>query len=290
MVARALVMAVLVAAGGGDVAAPDAGTSDANASKRPRLLAPLVTGPDSFARRSPQYLLQRATDGTGDLIYEGGAFTARVRRDGSVDFRDHRLRFTLLPLLFGLGPTPKPPVPSLEEVIRQRLTRSAPAPAIDRDQSTTEYGSRLPIPEVTPFRPDPREACRYPSDCFFHARTVLLTVTGSFDLTDELMRIGGQDPYRVEKARFLTETRELRARIGARAHAEDVRRSATELHAQVSAIACDSTRSVGERRAFLQALRDEVDTSTPEGMAAARDIDRVIERLQSRPDGAAPCP
>lgn len=291
MVAQALIMAALVAAGGGDTTPADAGAPPASVVTGPRLLAAPPTGTESFARRSPQYLLERATDGTGDLSYDGGAFTARVHRDGSVVFDDHHLRLTLLPLLFGFGRPPKPPVPSLEQVIRQRLTRSSPTPAstADSGQSSIEYGVRLPIPEVTPYRPDPREACRYPSDCFFHAQTVLVTVIGSIDLTDELMRVGGQDPYRYEKARFLAETRELRARMAARAHADDLRRSARELRAQVSAVACDSTRSVTERRLFLHALRDELDASTPEGVAAVADIDRAIAQLRPGPDGAAPC-
>ena len=215
MVAHALIMAALVAAGGGEATAADAGIPAASAVTGPRLLASPPAASDSIARSAPQYLLERATDGTGDLIHDGGAFTARIHPDGSVVFRDHHLRLTMLPLLFGTARPPKPPVPSLEQVIRQRMRRSSPAPASkgDDDQSSTEYGARLPIPELTPYRPDAREACRYPSDCFFHAPTVLVTATGSFDLTDELMRIGGQDPYRYQKARFLTATRELRARM-----------------------------------------------------------------------------
>jgi len=84
---------------------------------------------------------------------------------------------------------------------------------------------------------------------------VFVSVNGQFDVTDELMRLAGQDPYRFAKAQFLAGTRDLRVRLAARAHAEDVRRSIANLPARLAVVACDDQRSVAERRAILEALR-----------------------------------
>ena len=98
---------------------------------------------------------------------------------------------------------------------------SAPTAAVSAQEQSALYGARLPIPTVTPYRPDPREACQYPQPCFFNASLLPLSIRGGFDLTDELMRLGGQDPYRYAKAQFLAGTRELRIRMAARAHADE---------------------------------------------------------------------
>ncbi len=286
-----LVLVVLASFGAVVGAATDAGVStapnDTSAPTTAPLLGPLSSKPGGMSRPLDEYRLRRADDGSGDLVYEGEGFTARVARDGSVRFRDRHLAFTVLPLLFG-GASGKPAVPSIEGMLRH-LKGPRPSPPSDEQvaESSTRYGSRLPIPEVTPYRPDPREACQYPSPCFWHAPAVLVSVSVGFDLTDELMRMSGQDPYRFAKARFLAGTREMRAELGARAHADDLRRSIVDLPRYVQTIACDPTRSLAERRALLAALRTELDAATPEGRAAAAVIDR---RLADASDGRLVCP
>ncbi len=85
------------------------------------------------------------------------------------------------------------------------------------------------------------------------------------------MRLGGQDlPYRYAKASFLAGTREMRTRMAARAHADDVRSSAAGLPEHLETIACDGRLSVGERRAIIEALGVELDTSTAEGARRRR--------------------
>jgi len=239
------------------------------------------------------YQLRRDKGGTGDLIYDATAFTARVARDGSVTFRDKHLAVSLA--LLGRGAVPSG-VPSLESILRGHGTkRAAPPPVSAQGQSAGQaadqwalYGSRLPIPTVTPYRPDPREACQYPQPCFFDASLLPLSIGGSFDLTEELMRLGGQDPYRYAKAHFLAATRELRIRMAVRAHADDVRRSATGLPGELEAIACDGRRTIGERRAIIEALSAELDSSTSEGRAAQAQIARFRARF-AEPDGGSPC-
>lgn len=272
-----------------------AGNPDAGAiapAPAPRsLLAPL---PQVGAARPPrdEYQLERAKDGSGDLIYEASGFTARVARDGAVRFRDRHGTvhfFPYLPFIGGRGGArpPGPAVSPLEEVIRNGLARRrTPTPAgPPPDPIANETLS--PSTTFSRFRPDPREACLYPSPCFFEASVVLVGLQGTFDVTDELMRLAGKDPYRYEKARFLTATRELRGRMAGRAHAEDVTRSGAELPHRLRQIACDDRLSVADRRAIIEALRAELDGALPEARAQADRIGRFLDDWDRSAAGGA---
>jgi hypothetical protein len=141
---------------------------------------------------------------------------------------------------------------------------------------------------TTRFRPDPREECQYPRSCFFQASVVLVGISARLDFTDEVMRLHRQDPYRYEKARFLTATREMRTRMAARAHAEDLQHSAAELPAHLQQIVCDGGLGLGEKRAVLEALRSELDSGTD----AAQSDQLIRGALQTleRPDAGGACP
>ncbi|HEY6476438.1 MAG TPA: hypothetical protein VI456_07625 [Polyangia bacterium] len=266
-----------------------AGAADPGAaSQTPRrsLLAPIGSKPTLAAAHD--YELRRVPG--GDLVYEASGFTARIARDGSVSFHDKHLTLSLLlpfiPRARGLrGPIPS--VPSLEAIIRGHGKVPPPPPPDVVEESSVAYGARLPVPSVTPYRPDPREACGYPDACVFAAPLVFVSVNGTFDLTDELMRLAGEDPYRFAKARFLAGTRDLRVRLAARAHAEDLRSSLVDLPSRLAAIACDDSRSVAERRAILEALRAELDAGSAEAHAAAATIERFLAALESADGGVA---
>ncbi len=238
---------------------------------------------------APDYELRRAAN--GDLVYEAPGFTARVARDGSVSFHDKHITLSFLPMLLQPRSRARAPittVPSLEAIIRGHGQPPSPPPDLV-DDSSVAYGSRLPIPSVTPYRPDPREACRYPDPCFFAAAGVWVSVSGTMDLSDEVMRLAGQDPYRFAKARFLAGTREMRARLTARAHAEDLRRSMADLPARLTAVACDEQRTVAERRAILEALRAELDGDAAEAPRAGSTIARFLAALDGTDGGAGGC-
>ena len=269
-------------AAGVDAGAPPAET----AAPRRSLLAPVSA--QRPGDPSADYELRRAKDGTGDLLYEAPGFAARVARDGSVTFRDKHLSLAFSLLQPRLRPPGTLAVPSLESTLRGHGAKREPTPVSAEEQAAL-YGSRLPIPTVTPYRPDPREACQYPQSCFFNAPVLLLSVTGHFDLTDELMRFAGQDPYRYAKARFLAATRELRIRMAARAHAGDLRASESRLPAQLAEIACDDRLSTFEKRAIVEGLRAELDTSTAEGRATDARIGRFLVEFDGW-DGGTRCP
>jgi hypothetical protein len=118
----------------------------------------------------------------------------------------------------------------------------------------------------------------------------LFTVTGTLDLTDELMRLAHEDPYRYQKARFLTATREMRIRMAGHAHAEDVARSRAELPTRLEEIACDQGRSVADRRAIIAALRAELDAATPEGRTQGDRIRRFLDDWDRADGGVRACP
>jgi len=275
-------MLALTVAAGVDAGAPPAETP----SPRRSLLAPVAA--QRPGDPSADYELRRAKDGTGDLLYDAAGFAARVARDGSVTFRDKHLSLALSLLQPRLRRPGTLAVPSLESVLRGNGDKHQPTPVSAEEQAAL-YGSRLPIPTVTPYRPDPREACQYPQACFFNARVLLLSVTGHFDLTDELMRFAGQDPYRYAKARFLAATRELRIRMASRAHADDLRASESELPARLAEIACDGRLSTFEKRAIIEGLRAELDTSTADGRATDARIGGFLTEFD-RSDGGARCP
>jgi hypothetical protein len=230
------------------------------------------------------YRLRRAQDGSGDLLYDASGFSARVARDGMVSFHDHHGSvISLLPFLPGPAPAG---VPTLQSTLRDlgKKRRAEPRGASPRDPAPDE--TRDPSTTVSRYRPDPREACQYPLPCFFDAPVVQLGGRFKFDITDELIRLAGQDPYRYDKARFLAATREMRTRMAGRAHAEDLARSGGELPARLRTIACDPRRQPAERRAIIEQLRAELDVATPEGRAHAAEITGFLEAL-AHPDAGA---
>src|SRR5436190_17568018 len=124
------------------------------------------------------------------------------------------------------------------------------------------------VPPMSEYRPDPREACQYPRSCYFEPG-IVVGPAGAVDMTDEIMRFSAEDPYRRDKALFLTATRDTRERMAARAAAEDIRVAKADLSARMLAIACDPRRTARERRAVLEALRLELDGTTPAAHEAA---------------------
>ena len=244
-------------------------------SRPPSLLDPLpglrVPPPEDV------YQLREANDGTDELVYEETTFVARVARDGAVRFQQRRVfGLQLLPVLpkrVHLG------VPSLQSSLMAALRGRTPAPPALPDDGSPPPETTTVIPETSRYRPDPREGCRHCGAL----PPVQLNVTWRFDITDELMRMNGQDPYRYQKAKFLVATHDLRAHMAAKMHAERIRRASAELPSRLLSIACDERLSPRDRRAILEALRAEIDTSIPQGRKAAEEIDAFVASKFGRP-------
>ena len=246
----------------------------------PKLLAPL---PAARPPADEDIVLRPAGDGSGDLVYEGHGLRARVAPDGSVRFDDKRITdlnpMAWLPMRAQFG------VPSLQASLNMFLKgKPPPAPPRGDDRGPPPETTQI-IPLVSSYRPDPREDCR---TCKFDVRPLVMNGTGRFDLTDELSRLSGNDPRRLQKATFLAATREARAKMAAKAHADNIRRAASELPARLKAIACDGALSAAEKRAILTALRDEMNASA-EGRDAAARISDFVARFDRGDAGVPDC-
>jgi hypothetical protein len=256
-------------------------------AKPPSLLAPLPSPPVAPAET---YELRRADDGSGDLLYRAPGFDARIHPDGSVRFIDRHIGLTFFPFL---PYRTKARGPTIESLLRGALlgkTRaqgSPTGPAVNPEEQPASLA-----PRITPYRPDPNEGCRYPAPCFFESR-VFVIVAGTFDITDEMMRVFGQDPYRYEKARFMKGTEAMRVGFAARAHADDLRRASAQLRPRLEEIAADDQRTMAERRAIIEALASEMDVTTAAGKQARAVIEDFLRthfgsREATRPVEAAP--
>lgn len=247
---------------------------------RPRSLLdplPALKGPPP----DEVYRLRDAKDGTGELVYEETGFTARVAKDGTVQFKPKRVsEINLLPLLpkkkglhFG--------VPSLQSSLKAAAEgRAPPSPPPPPDDGSPPPETTTVIPSVSRYRPDPREGCRMCGQL----PPLQFNVTWRFDVTEELMRMNGQDPHRYRKARFLVATRDLRTQMAAKTHAERIQHAVVELPSRLLSIACDERLSMRDRRAILDALRAELDTDVAGGRVAAERIDTFIVTTFGRPE------
>lgn len=258
---------------------PDAGTP------RERSLLDPLPRPVIRSGADQSYKLKPAKDGSGDLLYEEAGFKARVAVDGTVRFDDKRvsdLKWSFMPRRLYPG------VPSLEATIKGLLRgKGPPPPAEAPDPNGPPPETTTVIPEVTRYRPDPREGCR---TCPI-LNPLYPNVSGRWDLTDEIMRLNGQDPYRYQKAKFLVGTREVRIRMAVKTHADNVRRASSELPARLRVIGCDERLSPRDRRGILEALRSEMRSDSREGQEAAAAIELFLEqnfRPEMAPEGPRP--
>lgn len=270
-----MLVAMQTADGGGAPAAP------ARSSSPALLRAPQGPLTGAGEPSADQYQLVRAKDSSGDLLYEASGFSARIARDGGVTFRDrHTNGLLFVPI------KPGPPltgVPTLEGLIRGRgkKPKDNVRPSDRRDDEV-----RPPATTFSRYRPDPREACTYPRPCFWDASAILVGVSAGPDANDVIMRIGHQDPYRYQKARFLAATQPMRLRMAGRAHAEDIQRSAVELPRRLSEIACDERLTLPERRGVITALGEEMDAS-PEAEHSREEIRQALHRLDAAGAGGS---
>jgi hypothetical protein len=112
-----------------------------------------------------------------------------------------------------------------------------------------------------------------PSSASPHAEQLDPTLTiasGSFDLTDAIMRGAGQDPYMSERLGFLDATEELRERLEDEARAASGVRSLRRLRGRLAILWQDETRSLASRRRAIFELWDQ--QADGEEGAPARDV------------------
>jgi hypothetical protein len=233
-----------------------------------------LPGPSTVSRPSAPPFPLRREPGRG-WVYEHPAFYARIAEDGSVRFQDRHGELHLaLPL-----PLPLPEgTPTLEGSLRRLVNPSA-----RRRPPPTSPEVPAPVPRMSPYRPDPFEWCVYPQPCFFTAAVTFVNVAGTFDLTDEILRLTHKDPYRNLKASFLASTLAFRQELGARASERARTQALEDLRRRLDAIGNDRRLGPNERTAAMRALAEDLD---PVAAAPARAL--IEARLHGPPsDGGA---
>jgi hypothetical protein len=209
-----------------------------------------------------EYPLTRAGKG---FVHDARTFVARIAEDGAVTFKDRHVSF------------------------------DTPADAIRA--AAKQVGSGKPPPERFPrlpdFRADPREYAVRRNDPNHWQDQGLIGlgagISGRMDLTDELMRLLGQDPYAYEKAKFMRSTSLLRTRMAAD-HRKQVLKEALEaLPRHLAKILEDERFAAVERRRIIFLLWSECD-DTAAGARARAIIELFVrQRLApSSPGGYVP--
>lgn len=213
------------------------------------------------------YGLRRWGEG---YVYDSPKFEARVARDGVVTFKDRRGSVGLS--IFPFNMLPKAASRNEERYPTGRIvdpTTTRRGPWLPTPAQPPAYDRQIPQQEICPREPS--------SSCYALPTASLVSVSGSFDLTDEIMRMLGQDPYRLEKARFLSATFEFRIKMAIVARLEDMKRALGELPSRLDELWGDGRYSPRERRRILYELWYEMDRSS-DGERAARIIEDFIRR------------
>ena len=122
----------------------------------------------------------------------------------------------------------------------------------------------------------------------FNRVVPIVATTGTFNLTDEYLRMLGEDPYRYEKAKFLSTTFEMRLKLAAQSQVHDLRRSLHDLPTRLERLWVDSSNPPGARRLIICSLYREL--GDQKSLEASRVINHFVRmRLpQDGPDSYTP--
>ena len=228
-----------------------------------------LTLPREHPAREPslpgEYQLRRSGEG---FSYSTAAFVADIAPDGVVTFHDRKL-FLSRPGFIS-DPLPLPPgTMSLQDWLfgrpHKRWLKPAPPPV---PSPAVGFDLAPVLCPTTPFDP----ACIVLT---YEPLIGGLAVAG--DANDAIIRSLGQDPYAVEKAKFLAATFELRMKLAAQAHREEVETSLDGLPATLAKLWHDTRYSARERRRILFELWREA-APTPAGARARAIIESFIRR------------
>lgn len=199
------------------------------------------------------------------FYYEDNKFEARVAPDGTVTFKAKR----------GSAAFARP---------WQANTARPQAPLADRTARDPSFARRAPwlsTPSTTPVSPreqEPLEVCPPWSSCYAGPlQQNVVGVSGSFDLTDEIMRALGKDPLARDKARFLSATFEFRMKLAIEARKQEMLQALDSFPRRLEDLWADTRYSPRERRRILYELWIQMD-NTPDGARAGKMIDLFIRR------------
>lgn len=245
------------------------GASPEAANTDPPRTGPFVFTPPARPRpHEGTYQLRPTPD--GGYQYQDLRFQARIAPDGHVSFTDVRVRLerpTILGVPLDLarqdrsgGPGARPSLAdTLMKALRGDPNRPVPFTAHSRPRDAEELWAIPPTPS-SPLGP------------------MFVSISGTFDLTDELMRATGQGPYRYEKARFLSATFEFRVKLAAERQRKLLSDAIAQLPQRLDALWEDTAYTPRERRRILCLLWAELDVVDPDRRQAAEVIAGWIRR------------
>jgi hypothetical protein len=121
----------------------------------------------------------------------------------------------------------------------------------------------------------------------------MVGLVGTFDLTDYLMRLHGEDPYSFDKGRVIVLSRDMRTKMTDTERAKLLQRAIHDLPRRLAFLWGRSDLSAKARRGLLFSLWDELldgsatATTSPEGKAAleAREMIETFVRDRLPPSG-----
>lgn len=212
-------------------AEPASGALRMRGHERPRLVMPDLARIAEAAPPPPTPVApsgELAEVGGGRKRSDQGTFVAEIGRDGSVTLKDRpnlRVGFAV--------PSPR--------ALGQGLARWYRDP-----YAQTRDPERQPLPSGVV--DDEEEQRKRP-------KTVPL-ISGSFDMTDWLMRMAGRDPYMAAKLRFLDRTRAERVELAAE-YRQELLRNVTVIVRAHAARAWEAPGTAAEKRRLLFELWDE---------------------------------
>jgi hypothetical protein len=246
--------------------APAMGAASPVPSSPPRPLIPPI-GPPPARANEGSYALSRTSD--GGYRYRDMRFEARIAPDGHVTFEDVHVSGDIyvlgLPLLGKKGRSADDQRPSLATTLGRLLKGDRTRPFVREPFPFHRY-------HADPWLALPRDITERPPGPLF------VTATGTFDLTDELMRMVGQDPYRYEKAKFLSATFEFRLKMAALHHRKMLQEAIRDLPARLDALWADPAYAEREKRGILCLLWSEVEVGNDHARTAALAIETWIGR------------
>ncbi|MES1204453.1 MAG: hypothetical protein ABUS79_00825 [Pseudomonadota bacterium] len=265
-VAVAGVPAASVPSGGGTASSGAGGDAGGNpdAGGRRSLFALPAPGRNTAPRpNEATYHLRRTAD--GGYVVDDIRFHALIAPDGHVTFQDIHggavPKFLGFPLQLGRGPTDQRPslLGALQKTLRRDSNRPFPGRPLDGFSVSDPQGVWDP-------------ALRLPALGMPQPFIPLVSVTGTFDLTDELMSGAGQGWYRFEKAKFLSATFEFRLKMAVDRHRFLLKQSLSELPARLDDLWADPGYARREKRGIICLLWAEVDADDVDSRAAAETI------------------
>lgn len=190
------------------------------------------SGPVVVATRAPMSEELEAAGG-GTYRAESAGFTAKINRDGTVKLSDKRNLNVNVAL-----PSPKAIGRGLAEWYKDPYAQT-------RDREREAAQGYVPSGAVD----DEEEQRKRP-------KTVPL-VSGSFDVTDWVMRLSGRDPYFAAKLSLLSRTREARAQLATEHRSELLRQVVAMVREQAALVWNDATQPAAARRRALFELWDD---------------------------------